>query len=109
MPSLSTNSDITLTINVVNTAGSLVDPDTIELVWWLGRAGSQTTVAQADLTHDDTGIYSGTVTPEDPIDSSIASGVVQGGPMLLYYEFRMTNPTYIERGKVAVSTSEWAG
>lgn len=109
MPGLSTNSDITLSVEIRDTDGTLTDPTDVELVWWLGKSGDQTTVAMASLSHDGTGLFSSVVNPEDPIDSSVASGVVQGGPMLLYYEFRMTNPTYIERGKVAVSTSEWAG
>jgi hypothetical protein len=107
MPSLSTNSTVTLTCTVRNTAGTLVDPDTIELVWKLGRNGDETTVAQASLTNSSTGIWSADVVPEDPADSGVSAGVIKGAPAHLYYEFRMTTPTYVERGKVALSTSEF--
>lgn len=107
MPSLSTNSTVPLTVEVRNAAGTLVDPSTIELVWRLGRNGDETTVAQSSLTNSSTGIWSADVVPEDPADSHIAGGVVKGAPIYLYYEFRMTSPTYIERGKVALSTSEF--
>lgn len=109
MPSLSTNSAVTLRIEVRDIEDELVNPDSIELVWKLGRNGDENTVAQADLTHDSTGIYSAEVTPEDPATSGTAGGVVRGAAIHLYYEFRMTNPTYIERGKVALSTSEFCG
>lgn len=109
MPSLSTNSAITLTVTVRNSAGSLVDPDTIELVWWLGPNGDETTVTEASMSNPSTGVFTVSVTPEDPVDSGIAAGVVKGAPTFLYYEFSMTNPTYVERGKVALSTSERRG
>lgn len=104
MPSLATNSDSTLTIQVRNTAGTLVDPNTITLRWRLGplaSCGSWTTVAQASLTHVSTGIYSYTVNPTD-------DGRYQGAPVYLRYEWIMTNPNYVERGKVALSTTEYA-
>ncbi len=109
MPSLTTNSEVTLSIEVRNTEGELVDPDSIELDWWLGRWGSKTNVPEASLTHSSTGMFSATITPEDPSDSGYSGGVIRGGPIYLHYEFTMINPTYVERGKVALATSEYCG
>lgn len=100
MPSLATNSANTLTVTVRNTLGALVDPTTISLTWKLGRYGDETIVAQASLTHVSTGVYSYEVTPED-------GGEFKGFPVHLFYEWTMTNPNYVERGKVALSSSEF--
>lgn len=104
MPSLATNSDNTLTIQVRNTAGVLVDPDTISLRWKLGPlspCNDWTTVSQGSITHVSTGIYSYTVNPTD-------DGRYQGAPVYLRYEWNMTNPTYREGDKVALASSEYA-
>lgn len=100
MPSLATNSGVVLSVTVRNTAGAVVDPTTIELHWKLGRHGDETTVPMGQLDHDSTGVFSATVNPRDP-------GNLIGKTILLRYEFRMTNPDYVERGKVAISTSEF--
>lgn len=100
MPSLATNSDNTLTISVRNTSGTLVDPATISLRWKLGPRGDWTTVSQGSLTHVSTGVYSYTVNPED-------DGSFEGFTVLLTYEWIMTDPNYVERGKVALSSTEY--
>lgn len=98
MPSLATNSGNVLTITIRDDDGALVDPSTIYLVWKLGRTGDETTVLQGSLTHVSTGIYTYTVTPED-------DGSYCGNNVLLIYEWVTTVPSYVERGKVALSTS----
>lgn len=108
MPTLATNSNVTLTVTVRNIAGAPVDPSTIELVWKLGRYGDVTTVPQASLTNDGTGVYSATVNPQESSNNiDLWFRRWFGRTVLLYYEFRMTNPNYVERGKVALSTSEF--
>lgn len=113
MPSLSTNSTTTLRCEVRDKdTDDLVNPESIECVWWLGRKGSKTTVAQSEMDNPSTGVFTVDVVPEDPTDSGIASGVVGGGAIHLHYEFPMVfsdGRRYTERGKVALSTSEFCG
>jgi hypothetical protein len=98
MPSLATNSGNVLTITIRDDDGELVAPATIYLVWKLGRNGEETTVTQGSLTNVSTGVYTYTVTPED-------DGEYEGENVLLYYEWVTTVPSYVERGKVALSSS----
>lgn len=98
MPSLATNSGNLLIITIRDDDGALVDPSTIYLVWKLGRTGDETTVAQGSLTHVSTGVYTYTVTPAD-------DGSYCGDNVLLLGEWVTTVPSYIERFKVALSTS----
>lgn len=100
MPSLATNSGNVLTITIRDDDGDLVAPSTIVLHWKLGRTGDETTVAQGSLTNPSTGVYTYTVTPED-------DGGYEGENVMLNYEWVTTVPAYVERGKVALSTSDF--
>lgn len=105
MPSLATNSETNLTVTVRRRAdNALVDPDTIELVYWLGRYGDRATVPQSGLTRNSMGVYSANIIPSE--ENAWFGIGMRGRPAYLNYEFRMTNPTYVERGKVSTSTSE---
>lgn len=98
MPALATNSGNTLRVAVRNSAGTLVAPATITLHWKIGRHGDETTVAQASLTNVSTGIYTYEINPED-------DGEYLGDNVLIFYEWVTTSPSYVERGKFAISTS----
>jgi len=100
MPSLATNSANTLKLTIRNSAGTLVDPVTITLHWKLGRDGIETTIAKASLTRVSTGIYTYEITPED-------DGEHVGDNVLIYYEWVTTVPAYVERGRFAMSTSQF--
>lgn len=69
---------------------------TVSLVWKIGTRGEETT--ETAYRNDETGTYVFTVTP-------YVFTWTPGEGGMLYYEFRCTDPEYIERGQVAVQGS----
>ncbi len=103
MPSLATNSDNLLPLRVYDRdTGDLVDVTDLTLRWKLGTQGDWTEVALSSITHAGTGIYTYSVNPED-------TGSFNGRSVLLRYEWDIETSTftYVERGKVALSSSEF--
>lgn len=78
MTRFSPNSELRFDVEVRNTTGALVDPDTITFVWRVTRMGSDHTET---VTHDGLGLYHAFATP------------TEGGA--LFGEFRCTNPDVV--------------